>query len=110
MEAKLLPIYFDAIKNGKKLYEGRINDEKRKKWIEGSLIRLVNTETQEIMNAKIVSRSEFASFEDAFKDIPVEQMLPGVETVDEAVKIYRSFPTYSEGEKEFGVVVFKFEV
>lgn len=102
---KLQRKYFDAISNGSKIYEGRINDNKRKSIEVGDSI--VFTCENMMLNKTITQKLEFSSFEEAFENISLELCLPGITNVDQAIDLYYSFG-FEEEEKIYGVVFFKF--
>jgi len=53
---------------------------------------------------RLRSVREYRSFEDMLRDFGVENLLPGVSDLKQAVDIYRSFPGYAEKEMMLGVV------
>ena len=103
---KLRRYYFDKIKCGEKIYELRLNDEKRRKISIGDqiLFRDHETEKQEML-VEVDDVIIFDSFEAVCKKIPLRDV--GLEgDVEKAIAVYRQFYTIEE-EKCFGVVAIK---
>lgn len=64
---KLQPSPFDAIKNGTKDIEMRLNDEKRQQIRIGDIIEFTNTSTGEIIKVKVINKHMFDSFDNLYK-------------------------------------------
>lgn len=64
---KLLPQYFNYIKNGTKRLELRLNDEKRKQLIVGDYIEFTNRVTNEKLLVKVIDLFKYNSFEELYK-------------------------------------------
>ena len=107
-------IYFDYIKNGKKLYETRVYDKKRReiKLLEEVTFidRSDNTRT---FKAIITELSYFKNFKEAIEEVGIKKVLPNAKSLDEGVKLYHQFPsgeggTFKEAAKKYGVLRMKF--
>lgn len=109
-ELKLRSVYFDLIKNGVKIYEGRLNDEKRQQIDVGDIITFKREpELKDAFNAEVKDLIYFNSFEEMANTLPLDKVGFEKETPDEVVGIYHQF--YSlENEKKYGVVAIKVEV
>ncbi len=107
---KLRKIYYDMIKNGDKIYEGRLNDEKRQLIDVGDIITFQKEpELTEDFNCIVKDLVYFDSFDEMVKTLPLEKIGFKTETVQEVVEIYHQF--YSvEDENRYGVVAIKVEV
>lgn len=124
-QMRLDTTYFEDIKNGKKIYEVRIYDDKRRK------IRLLDRVTfvdrgdtsSEVRSfeAEITELSFFLDFYDAIQEVGVKKVLPRasypqgpkvVRSLEEAVKIYNSFNDggYERDAKKYGVLRMRFEL
>ena len=102
-------LYFNLIKNRSKTAELRIFDEKRRKYKTNDLWIFNNRACEgETITVIIKKIKIYSSFEDAIIDDDKNCLLPNVETVDEAVEIYNSFPGYKEKSETEGVVRFDF--
>lgn len=100
--------HFENISSGKKIYECRINDEKRQKMSVNHLWQLKHATNDNLSIMTIIlERKEYKNFEEAIKSVDLEQLLPGVKTVEEAIELYHSFPGYKEKAEKYGVVIFK---
>ena len=99
--------YFDQILSGKKIYETRVFDEKRKKLKLLEKIEFVNRDDGKSFKAMIVELSWFPDFRAAIVEVGVKKVLPDARSLDEGVKTYHSFPGYKENSKKFGVLRFK---
>ena len=103
----LQSIYFEKIKNGTKIFEIRLNDEKRQKIKIGDSIIFTNQANQ---NQSIVATVEdllhFKSFKQMASSLPLNQV--GFEgfNVNEVEKIYHQFYS-TENEKHYGVLAIK---
>lgn len=64
---KLQQSPFDAIKNGTKDIEMRLNDEKRQLIRIGDIVEFTNTSTGEIIKAKVINKHIFDSFDNLYK-------------------------------------------
>jgi len=113
-ESKLQSPYYEYIRDGEKIYEARVNDEKRKKMNIGDTWYFKHNSDQTLptIHTKIVGKKIYDSFADAITDIGVRQLLPQIATVDEAITIYENFDNgnYKIDAKKYGVVVFKIKV
>jgi ASC-1-like (ASCH) protein len=107
-ESNLESIHFKNINLGLKIYEIRINDEKRRKMNVGD-IWIFKCDENKIMT-KIIEKILFVSFFDALNNMDVKKVLPNVNDIEEGLKLYESFPNYVEDSKTYGVVRFKIEV
>lgn len=115
MDMRLDKIYFDYIKDKVKIYETRIFDEKRRKIKLLDVITFINRETGDTFQAMITELSYYKNFKDAIVDVGVKKVLPNAKSLNDAVKIYNSFPhsdtqTYKQAAKKQGVLRMKFEL
>lgn len=106
----LKEIYFNKIKSGEKIYEIRLNDEKRQKIDVGDIILFSNDENKsQSLNTKVEDLIYFKTFDEMLDTLPFSKI--GFNNFDkQSIKsIYRSF--YSEeSEKKYGVVAIKVKV
>ena len=94
--------YYDFIKDGTKRIELRLYDEKRQKIKLGDEIEFSKSETEKF-KAKAVGLIRYQSFEDLFKDFPIEILADKTMTKDELLGILSEFYTKEE-QQEFGVI------
>ena len=113
---KLDTIYFDYIKNKKKLYETRIYDEKRRSINLLDIVKFTDISNKErTFEAVITELSYFDNFHDAIQEVGVKKVLPNAKSLKQAVEIYNSFPhgekgTYKQASKELGFLRMKFKL
>ena len=101
-EMNLQSKYYDFIKDGTKRIELRLYDEKRQKIRLGNEIEFSKSETEKF-KAKVVGLIRYQSFEDLFKDFPIEILADKTMTKDELLGILSEFCT-KEKQQEFGVI------
>ena len=106
----LQPKYYELIKDGVKIYEGRLNDEKRQLISVGDIVVLQkDPERKEQFKAKVVEKLLFSSFEEMAKCLDAKELGFENQSPQQIKEIYREF--YSEKqEKEFGVLALKIKV
>ena len=109
-EMKLRSEFFDLVKSGQKIYEGRLNDEKRQLIDVGDVIVFKREpELVDAFDAVVEDLIYFDSFEQMASTLPLEKIGFVKETKQEVVNVYRQF--YSvENEKKYGVVAIKVAV
>ena len=101
---KLKEVYFEKIKSGEKMFEIRLNDDKRRLIKVGDVIEFKKEPSLEESLDKVVKNLHyFKSFDELMEELNVEDIgFAGVSKVD-VLDAYYSF--YSkEDEKRFGVV------
>lgn len=103
--------YFQAIKNGDKVIEGRTpNDENDKRYdemISGDTITLTNIETDEELICQILSVSKYPDVETMLNTEGIQNCLPGVTNIENGVKIYHNLEGYKERIKKYGIYAIK---
>lgn len=104
----LRPKYYDFIKDGTKRIELRLYDEKRQKIKLGDEIEFSKSEAEKF-NAKVIGLIRYQSFEDLFKDFPIEILADKTMTKDELLNVLSEFYT-KEKQREFGVVGIRIKI
>ena len=109
-EMKLKDTYYVKIRDGIKIYEGRLNDEKRQLINVGDIITFKREPgLKESFDAIVKDLVYFRSFEDMVNTLPLKKVGFDMETPNEVIDIYHQF--YSiEDENKYGVVAIKVEV
>ena len=102
--------YFDKIKSGEKIYEVRLNDEKRQLLKVGDCLFFKREpECIEDLHTHIVELKYYKSFVDLLNDIPISAIgfldMSNVDVLKEYYKFYTP-----EDEHKFGVVAIKVEL
>lgn len=91
--------WFSLIRQGKKPVEGRKNTHSYRKIKPGDQINFMNGTDSFLADVKEIRL--YPSLDEYFKDVTVEQALPGITTVEEGKNIYFRWST-EEKIKEFG--------
>lgn len=104
---KLREIYFNKIKNGEKIYEIRLNDEKRQLINVGDVIIFKKEpELQDSIQTVVEDLVYFKSFSEMINTLPLSKVGFENETKQEIEDIYHQF--YSkEDEAKYGVLAIK---
>ena len=113
-ESKLQSPYYEYIRDGIKIYELRVNDDKIQKmnigdkWI---FTHNIDRNLPEI-RTKIIDKKIYKSFEDAIDDTKFLNLLPNAKSNAEAIQIYNAFGdgAYERDAKIFGVVRFTLQL
>eukprot|EP00731_Ephydatia_muelleri_P015413 Em0008g1133a len=96
--------YLQWIKEGKKTVEGRINTGLPARFRPGD--EVVFFGGQNSVTVQVTKVDTFKSFQDMLQETTVGKCLPDYANrpVDDAVRLYRSFPGYADKERQFGVL------
>jgi len=95
---------FNDIVSGKKTIETRAATKKYRDIQAGDTLSFKCGEDTFIKN--ILASTHYDSLEAMFADIPLDKVLPQATTIDEAKKIYYSFPRYEEKIAAHGIMAF----
>ncbi len=101
---KLRHIYFEKIRTGEKIYEIRLNDEKRRLISVGDFITFRDeSNLDEKMQKRVKDLLYFDSFTEMLDNLPLKEI--GFENFSklEVENVYHHFYSF-ENEKKFGVV------
>ncbi|MGM0877976.1 MAG: ASCH domain-containing protein [Bacillota bacterium] len=96
--------YFNAIKEGKKTVEVRLNDEKRRKIKVGDTVEFIKVpEQNETLKVQVTELRKYDTFEKMYKDIPFKDFDCEGWTLQEMVE--GTYEIYSpEQEKKWGTL------
>ncbi len=104
---KLQPTPFEMIKNGNKVIEIRLNDEKRRLLHKGDEIEFqMVTNADNKVKTRILDTESFNSFKELFSTF--NPALYGSTSKDEYVDMYKYYS--HEDEKRYGVLAIKIEL
>ena len=103
-------IYFDAIKCGIKTVEGRINNPKYQNLTLGMDILFFLENTKETILCTITGLAKYLTFKDMLQAEKIENMLPGIQTIEEGIRLYESFGDYKKEVEIYGAVAIKIAV
>ena len=104
IEMKLQSIYFDRIKNGEKVYEIRLNDEKRRLLKVNDKILFSNLDNaNEKLEVTVENLLHFNSFDEVLEHLPLDKLGFKEYKKEEVKNIYYQIYN-STDEKKYGVV------
>jgi ASC-1-like (ASCH) protein len=90
---------FDHIKNGLKTVEGRKYSPTYQKYKEGDIIIFKNSETGETLRTQIVDLRPYETLEDYLLGEGIKEVLPGVQTMRDAIDLYNTWSSEAEREE-----------
>lgn len=101
---KLDKQYYDSIKNGIKLFEVRVNDEKRQQLKVNDII--IFQYNKNLLQTELTEIKIYKSFEEAINDTNLDQLLPNIKTKTEAIEVYENFDNgnYKINAQKYGVI------
>lgn len=102
---KLSEPWYTLIKKGKKTIELRLLDEKRSMIKKNDTIIFSDVNTTKSFKKKVKKLTYHKTFENALKYGKLKNIVPGVRTYNEAIKIYYDIPGYKSKENDKGVVL-----
>ncbi len=109
-EMKLRAVYYDKIKSGEKIYEIRLNDEKRRDIDVGDVIVFKKLpELSESLETVVADLIYFKSFKEMIDTLPLEKVGFPSESKTEVEDIYHEFYSVEE-ENKYGVLAIKVKV
>lgn len=100
--------WFDLVKSGKKLYEGRRNWHKTKNIKIGDWIRFSHytKEDEDTYIVKVTSINYFKDFREALQILPIYDVLPLDNiTIEDGVEIYKKYVS-EETQRKDGIIMF----
>jgi ASC-1-like (ASCH) protein len=96
---------YNLIKSGEKKFETRAGGPKYQDIQKGDIAVF---ECGDDRFKKIVAKVEkFKSVNDMLKLYKLSDVLPGVQSADELMNLYHSFPGYDERLEKYGIIVFE---
>ena len=105
---KLQNVPFKQIKDGSKIIEVRLNDEKRKTLEINDIIVFSNTKTNEQVEKKIISLKTYSSFKELFNNY--DNILLGARGYNESEYEQSMYSFYTkEDEQKYGVLAIELE-
>ncbi len=103
-------IYFDAIKSAQKTVEGRINTPKYQALAVGDQIAFLQEETEEKLFCTIKKLTTYTRFKDMLIAEGLENMLPGIASIESGIALYESFGAYKQQVMLYGALAIKIEI
>jgi ASC-1-like (ASCH) protein len=106
-EKNLSEPWFSLIKLGLKKCEGRLNKGDFTKMKKGDIIEFYNEDFgKRKFKCKITSIHNYKNFEEYLTHESLEKCLPGIDTIDEGVSVYRKYFN-EENENKYGIVAIR---
>lgn len=106
---KLQPKYYECVKNGTKIIELRLLDQKRKGIKIGDEIEFLREpELNESIITKVKGLLLYSSFEDIIADYPISYFSDGETTKEELIEVLNSFYP-KQKQEELGVIGIRIE-
>jgi ASC-1-like (ASCH) protein len=99
--------FLDFIDQGFKTVEGRLGSDKYSLVKPGDIFEFVTVEDEtRRLRCVVLQVFKYMSFQNMLESQGLKKCLPHIDSIDEGVKVYRSFPGYAEGEKTYGAFAF----
>lgn len=109
-ELGLRPEFYDLMQKGIKIYEGRLNDDKRKLIEVGDIIIIKkDPEREESFRVMVVDKLYYENFRSMAENLPSSQLGFEGKTASEIEEVYRQFYSCQQ-ETQNGVVAIKVEL
>jgi ASC-1-like (ASCH) protein len=99
--------FFEIIKTGQKTIETRAGTNKFQMIRTGDILKFVCG--KESLERKVTKVSHFKTIEEMLRILGLAKIMPFAKSVDEAKKVYYSFPQYKEKIEKYGLVAFEME-
>ncbi len=111
--SKLQSPYYEFVREGVKIYETRVYDDKKKSMKVGDIWIFTNNNVESNQIKTIITEIKiYKSFREAIEDTGVQKLLPQIKNIEEGIKIYEAFDNGNykiDGEK-FGVIRFTIKI
>ena len=101
--------WYDLIASSAKKYEGRLSDSDVNTIQSGEVIEFIS-ENRAPLLTRVTSVTQYKDFGEMLAGDGLGKLLPGIDSVQAGLEIYRGFPGYREGEREYGAAVFGLEL
>ena len=83
--------WFEHIKSGRKIYEGRRYWDKTKDIKPGDTIEFKSVTSGDTFEKKVKNITICDTFEHALNTFPLQNILPGIQTIEEGVQVYLKY-------------------
>lgn len=84
--------WFSYVKSGEKIYEGRRATEKVNSIQIGDILSFISVQNPlDVLNTTVVDVLSFNTFQDALNRISLTEVLPGIKSIEDGVKIYYKY-------------------
>lgn len=99
MQMRLEDEPFQAIASGRKRYELRLNDDKRRALRVGDVVRFVHVQTGRMLDCRVSSLQTFDDFADMYRALPPEELCADMSAADTAETFRRAMRAYYSDER-----------
>ena len=107
MEITVASPWFELIRDGKKIVEGRLNRSKFASFHTGTTLVINSSGSDEKVVAVVTRVCKYPTFKAYLSQEGLARTLPGVQSIKEGVAVYRQFYDKAK-EKEHGVLAIHF--
>lgn len=109
-QMKLSERWFEAVRDGRKKFEGRRDWSYAKTLVPGDVIKFSHYTNPEIpsFEKRVRSIRRFPTFRDALETLSIGDVLPGVSSVEDGVEIYLKYVSI-ETQLRDGVIMIELE-
>lgn len=97
--------WYDLIASSQKKDEGRLAEQDINLIQYGDTIEFITEDRRPLLTV-VTYVTRYKNFGEMLSGDGLRRLLPGVESLDDGLEIYRGFPGYREGEVEYGAIVF----
>lgn len=101
---KMMDKWWQLVCDRKKIIEGRINRDHHASVIAGDTFEIENIDTGFVVHGIVMRTVKYPSFRKMLTYEGIENVLPGIQDLDEGVNVYYSIDGYKEQESKHGVV------
>lgn len=107
----LMKRYIHHIKAGRKTVEGRVATQMFKNIRAGDVLRFFYHHDQnDDVVCEVLEANRYSTFREMLEKEGTSECIPGMNRVEEGVRLYQGLPGYKEKEAKFGVIAFKLKV
>ena len=99
--------WYNLLKSGKKKYEGRLNKGDFMNLKIGDNIIFYNNDDE--FKVKVIDIIKFINFQEMLEKIGLSNVLPGIDNIQDGIKIYRKYFS-EEQEEKYGVIAIKISI
>ena len=100
--------YIQLIAQGRKTTEARVAIPMFESWSVGDNVRFFSRRNPSVsVLVQIASKNRYDTFRKMLESEGTENLIPGVESLDEGERIYLAIPKYAERERQYGVLAFQ---
>lgn len=106
----LVTPWFELTQAGSKTFEGRLNRQPARFYKPGDLLRIrhaIDT-SRPVFYSRVLEIKHFATFEHGLKELSLTTTLPGIDSIEDGIQIYKQFYNI-ELQQECGIIFIRTE-